>query len=86
MAGIFAAKEAISKLLGTGIGKINWKHIEILHEEEGKPYVNLYDEALKFSGQLGIDEFSLSISHEKEYAIAFATGYGKNKGIVSKKY
>ncbi|NLV76082.1 MAG: NAD(P)H-hydrate dehydratase [Tissierellia bacterium] len=83
-AGIFAAKEAISKLLGTGIGKINWKHIEILHEEEGKPYVNLYDEALKFSGQLGIDEFSLSISHEKEYAIAFATGYGKNKGIVSK--
>lgn len=84
VAGIFAAKEAISKLLGTGIGKINWKHIEILHEEEGKPYVNLYDEALKFSGQLGIDEFSLSISHEKEYAIAFATGYGKNKGIVSK--
>ncbi len=83
-AGIFAAKEAISKLLGTGIGKINWKHIEILHEEEGKPYVNLYDEALKFSGQLGIDEFSLSISHEKEYAIAFATGYGKNKGVVSK--
>lgn len=84
-AGIFAAKEAISKLLGTGIGKINWKHIEILHEEEGKPYVNLYDEALKFSGQLGIDEFSLSISHEKEYAIAFATGYGKNKGIVVSK-
>lgn len=84
VAGIFAAKEAISKLLGTGIGKINWKHIEILHEEEGKPYVNLYDEALKFSGQLGIDEFSLSISHEKEYAIAFATGYGKNKGVVSK--
>lgn len=82
VAGIFAAKEAISKLLGTGIGEVSWQHIEVLHDERGKPYVNLYDEALKVSSQLGIDELSLSISHEKEYAIAFVIGYGSKRKIM----
>ena len=41
IAGIFAAKESVSKVLGTGIGYINWKDIEILHNENGKPYVNI---------------------------------------------
>ncbi len=79
IAGMFAAKEAISKLLGTGIGRINFHHIEILHDENRRPYINLYDEALKVCNQLGIDNIVLSISHEKEYAVAFATGYGKGK-------
>ncbi|QQY80024.1 NAD(P)H-hydrate epimerase [Keratinibaculum paraultunense] len=81
IAGMFAAKEAISKLLGTGIGKVNFHHIEILHDENKKPYINLYDEGLKVCSQLGIDNINLSISHEKKYAIAFAIGYGKDKRV-----
>ncbi len=73
-AGLFAAKEAISKLVGTGIGVLSFKDIEIYHAVNGKPMVNL-------SGKLGdmiqimeIDEVDLSISHEDEYAIAIAVG------------
>lgn len=86
VAGIFAAKEAISKLLGTGIGNVNWKHIEILHSKKGKPYVKLYSEGMKVCNQLGIDELHLSISHERDYAIAFAVGYGKNMKVLVPEY
>lgn len=78
ISGIFAAKEALSKLLGTGIGKVNWKDMEILHDEKGKPYVKLYNEGLNLSRNLGIENIQLSISHEKEYAMAFVIGEGKS--------
>jgi NAD(P)H-hydrate epimerase len=74
ISGIFAAKEAISKLLGTGIGKVSWKDIEILHNHKGAPYVKLYNEGMKISKGLGIKNIKLSISHEREYAIAFVIG------------
>ena len=72
VAGIFAAKEAVSKALGTGIGAIGWKDIEILHRSNGGPYVNIPDEIRQ---RLEIEEIQLSISHETEYAIAFVVGY-----------
>lgn len=78
VSGIFAGKEAVSKLLGTGIGKVNWKDIEIVHGNKGKPYVVLYNQGLKVTYDLGIKNIELSISHEKEYAIAFAIGEGKS--------
>lgn len=56
-AGIFAAKEAYFKALGTGI-TTKLKNIEILHTESGKPYIN------------GVDNSDLSISHDGDYAIA----------------
>ncbi|MCF6463866.1 NAD(P)H-hydrate dehydratase [Clostridium sp. Cult1] len=74
ISGIFAAKEAMSKLLGTGIGKVSWKDIEILHNHKGAPYVKLYNEGMKISKGLGIKNIKLSISHEREYAIAFVIG------------
>lgn len=49
VSGIFAAKEALSKMLGTGIGKINWKDVEVLHDDNGKPFVSLYGEGLKIA-------------------------------------
>ena len=73
--GIFAAKEAISKVLGTGIGQVGWKDLEIIHSEEGGPLVNYNDKLRKLMDQLGISKIEVSISHEKEYAIAFAIGY-----------
>lgn len=73
VAGIFAAKEAISKALGTGIGVIGWKDIEVLHAETGKPYVNFTRK--KIIDDFKIEEIQLSISHEVDYAVAFVVGY-----------
>lgn len=75
VSGLFAAKEAISKLVGTGIGKLSWKDIEILHNEAGRPYVNLSENLKSILDNLNIKEIEISISHEEEYSIAFAIGY-----------
>lgn len=74
VAGLYAAKEAVSKLLGTGIGKVNFKHIEINHDKIGRPYVVLHRKAKEISQALMIKDIGISISHEKEYAVAFAAG------------
>lgn len=79
VAGLFAAKEAISKLLGTGIGKLSFKHMEITHDERGKPHVLLHglgDEMLK---ALRIRNIEVSISHERDYAVAYAIGETLNE-------
>lgn len=76
ISGLFAAKEAVSKLLGTGIGKVNWQDIEIVHNDSNKPFIKLYGIGDEVAKNLGIDMIHLSISHEKDYAIAFALGEG----------
>lgn len=70
----FAGKEAVLKVLGTGITGLSWKDIEILRELSGKPYVRLTGPAAKLAEQLGIDEILISLSHSKNHAMAFATG------------
>ena len=73
----FAAKEAFSKALGTGIAKgINFNEIIILNKKSGKPYINLTGQTKKtlkkkFKGKKS--KISLSISDEKKYAVAFVT-------------
>ncbi len=71
-AGIFAAKEAVSKALGTGFRGFMPKDVEILHDEFMKPYVNLLSEAEKTASVLGINNIHISISHCMNYALAFA--------------
>ena len=75
VAGLFAAKEAISKSIGTGIGLIGWKDMEILHKSKGKPYVNFSNKGKEIILEMGIKEIQISISHESDFAIAFALGY-----------
>ena len=60
MAGIFAAKEALAKALGTGIA-FELRDVEILHSDNGQPYYALTGEAASLSGN---DRFLLSISHD----------------------
>lgn len=74
IAGNFAAKEAVSKVLGTGIRGFALTDIEVLRDELGKPFVNLYREAASLAEQLSITQLHVSISHSKEYATAFALG------------
>ncbi len=75
VAGHFASKEAISKLLGTGIGAVSWKDIEVLHDKKNKPYIRQNEKLKNMLKLLNIDLIELTISHEDEYAIAFAVGY-----------
>ncbi|ACQ52646.1 holo-ACP synthase [Clostridium botulinum] len=73
IAGRFAAKEAISKALGTGIRDFNFKDIEIINDELGKPQVILKPKAENIIRKISKSyKIHLSISHEKEYAIAYA--------------
>lgn len=75
VAGIFASKEAVSKMLGTGIGIINWKDIEIIYDEKGRPLVNINSKILHMLNKEGLDSIDISISHERKYAISFAIGF-----------
>ncbi len=65
----FAAKEALSKALGTGIGKVlQWHDMEILKKPTGQPYV-IWDQ--KIALQFSINHTYLSLSHSKTHAMAF---------------
>jgi holo-[acyl-carrier protein] synthase len=73
LAGRFAAKEAILKLMGTGWrGKIAWTDIEIVNNPSGQPQVNLIGEVKKIAEKLGIKHISVSITHTANFAIASA--------------
>ena len=69
----FAGKEAISKAIGTGIsGDIKFKEIEILRDERGRPIFNPIENLKEILANLGITKTHVSLSDEKDYAIAFA--------------
>lgn len=75
LAGRFAAKEAILKVLGTGWkGKIAWRDMEILNDEAGRPHVTLCDECRQVADSLGITSILISITHTENFAAAVATG------------
>jgi len=73
-AGYFAAKEALAKALGCGIGPIKWQEIEVIKDDLGKPHAKLSGKALAISHEKGITEWSLSISHSRQNAIAMVIG------------
>lgn len=74
ISGNFAAKEAISKALGTGFRGFNFSDIEVLRDELGRPIVNLYNGADEIAKELGITDFMVSISHTHIYAVANCIG------------
>ena len=71
-AGIFAAKEAVSKALGCGIGPIKWVDIEISHNPQKQPGLILHGPAEDHSNSLRINNWSISITHTKTMAAAVA--------------
>jgi phosphopantetheine--protein transferase-like protein len=73
-AGRWAAKEAVSKVLGLGVRGIGWKDIEVERLPTGQPAVRLHGRAAARAEQLGMDRIALSISHESDYAVAIAFG------------
>jgi len=73
-AGRWAAKEAVSKVLGLGVRGIGWKEIEIERLPTGQPSVRLHGRAERRSHQLGMARIAVSITHESDYAVAIAFG------------
>jgi holo-[acyl-carrier protein] synthase len=73
-AGRWAAKEAVSKVLGLGVRGIGWREIEIERLPTGQPAVRLHGRAAARARQLGMSRVAVSISHEADYAVAIAYG------------
>ncbi|NOZ49902.1 MAG: holo-[acyl-carrier-protein] synthase [Chloroflexi bacterium] len=73
----WAAKEAVAKVLGCGIGAVGWKEIEILSDERGAPQLHLHGHAALMAAELGISEWALSLSHTRYYAIAMVVAQGE---------
>ncbi len=79
LAGRFAAKEAVLKLVGTGWrGKIAWTDIEIINNAAGQPEVTLGGEVRKIADKLGIKHVSVSITHTANFAIASAVALAQS--------
>lgn len=76
IAGIFAAKEAVSKALGTGFRQFSPSDIEIIPDKLGKPEVYLLNKADELKSTLGITNLQVSISHCKDYAVAYVIAEG----------
>lgn len=74
VAGNFAVKESVAKVLGTGFRQFGMKDIEVLRDDMGKPYVNLYGKAQELARNLQIASIHVSISNSKEYVTAVAVG------------
>jgi holo-[acyl-carrier protein] synthase len=79
-AGRWAAKEAVSKVLGLGVRGIGWRDIEIERLPTGQPAVRLHGRAASRADQLGMGRIAVSITHEADYAVAIAFGIRTSGG------
>ena len=69
----FAAKEAVSKAFGTGIGsRIGWRDIEVKRKETGEPFILLHGSAADLAGEVRLLHALISLSHTEHYAVANA--------------
>jgi holo-[acyl-carrier protein] synthase len=73
----FAAKEAVSKALGSGVGEVNYQEIEILRDDMDNPVLYLHGDAFQRAALLGFQTWSISLSHTDRYAIAFVAAVGE---------
>lgn len=76
LAARFAAKEAVAKALGTGIGEVGWLEIEILTGPRRDPFLRLHGDALRVARDLGLERWAISLSHTHEHAVAVAVAMG----------
>lgn len=75
LAARFAAKEAVAKALGTGIGVVNWHEIEVLRGPARQPILHLHGAARQLADDLHLKGWSLSLSHTTTHAIAMVVAF-----------
>jgi len=81
LASRIAAKEAVLKVLGTGIRGIALFDVEVVSNAQGEPNVALHGPAQERANDLRLSQITISLAHENEYAIAFAAGIAHVEGI-----
>ncbi len=81
IAGRWAAKEAISKVLGLGVRGVGGREIEVLPNRAGAPQVTLHGRAARRAGAMDLDEVSVSISHERRMAVAVAVAHRRHGAV-----
>ncbi len=82
LAARFAAKEAVSKALGVGMRHLSahgvgWHEVEVLSDLRGKPVLRLSGRARKLAEEQGLSEWAVSLSHERDRALAFVVALGE---------
>lgn len=78
LAARFAAKEAVGKALGTGLGPVAFTDIEIVRGESREPLLRLHGKALARANELNLTEWAISLSHAQEYALASVVALGED--------
>jgi holo-[acyl-carrier protein] synthase len=78
IAGRWAAKEAISKVLGLGVRGVGWREIEILPNPAGAPQVFLHGRAARRATSMALEDVTVSISHERRMAVAVAVAHRRD--------
>jgi holo-[acyl-carrier-protein] synthase len=76
LAARFAGKEAVVKALGTGMRNLDWTEVEILNDLAGAPFVVLHGKAQAVAEEKGINQLLITLSHSKEYAVAYVVALG----------
>ena len=72
----FAAKEAVMKAMGVGIGGARFAAIEVVRGSGGEPELSLHDDAAALAGRLGVDRWHLSLTHTSDLAVANVVAEG----------
>ena len=83
LAGRFAVKEAVGKALGTGIGDVGWKEIEIVSDESGRPTLTLHGAAARLAAARGLSEWAISLSHTGTHAVGMAVALALDAPLLS---
>lgn len=78
LAGKFAAKEAVAKALGSGIGQVGWREIVVLDDASGQPVLHLTGAAAQVADALHLTDWSISITHTRNLAAATAVALGQD--------
>jgi holo-[acyl-carrier protein] synthase len=77
LAARLAAKEAVAKALGTGIGEVGWRDIEIrCNNEQGRPTLYLHGAAARVATEMSLTQWDISLTHTRDYASAVAVAFG----------
>lgn len=85
LASRFAAKEAVMKLLGTGIRGVRWRDIEVVRARGQAPSIRLHGTAVARAERIGLTDIALSLSHSRRYAVASAIGDSERGNLVPRR-
>lgn len=79
LAARIAAKEAVAKALGTGIGDVSWQEIEIrINNPRKRPTLHLYGAAAQLAAELGLNEWDVSLTHSRTHAAAMVVALNRD--------